>query len=238
MAEPFDLSWAAIIDLTQRIGPRTPTWPGDGEVEVEVTATVPDDGYLARRVTMPEHVATHVDAPAHVPHGAGTVDDIPPGRLVRPAAVIDVRHVVGDDPDAVIGVDAIAESESVHGVLEIGDVVLIRTGWDRHADDAAAYIGAGEARCPGLDLAAAEHLIRRGVVGIGIDTLSVEAGASEDLAVHHRTLGAGLWHAEGLVGLDRVPARGAWIVVAPLRLAGGSGAPARVLALVPPGAGA
>lgn len=45
--------------------------------------------------------------------------------------------------------------------------------------------------------------------------------------------GAGLWHAEGLVDLGLLPARGAWIVVAPLRLIDGSGSPARILAIVP-----
>jgi kynurenine formamidase len=51
--------------------------------------------------------------------------------------------------------------------------------------------------------------------------------------VHHRTLPAGLWHLEGLVNLDQLPPRGATIVIGAVPLQGGSGAPARVLALVP-----
>jgi len=71
------------------------------------------------------------------------------------------------------------------------------------------------------------------VAGVGIDTLGVEVGATTTFDVHRITLGAGLWHAEGLVGLERVPTRGAWVVVAAVPIVGGSGAPARVFAVVP-----
>ncbi len=50
--------------------------------------------------------------------------------------------------------------------------------------------------------------------------------------VHRSTLPADVWHLEGLVNLDRLPPRGATVVIGVLPLAGGSGAPARVLALL------
>ncbi len=226
-----------IVDITQSIDATTATWPGEDAAYATTTAVIDADGYFARRVDMPEHVGTHVDAPGHMIPGAVTVDEIPPDRLVRPVAVIDARDVVGADPDAVVGIDVVERSEARHGRIESGDAVLIRTGWDRHVGTADAYIGTDAPRCPGIDTEAAALLVRRGVVGIGIDTMSVERGDSPDFPVHAMTLGAGLWHVEGLIGLGGVPARGAWIIVAPLRLSGGSGAPARVFALVPRGGG-
>ena len=47
----------------------------------------------------------------------------------------------------------------------------------------------------------------------------------------HATLPNGVWHLEGLVNLERVPARGATIFVGVLPFVGGSGAPARVIAV-------
>jgi kynurenine formamidase len=81
---------------------------------------------------------------------------------------------------------------------------------------------------------AAELLVERRVVGIGIDTLGIDPGHLVACPAHHITLGAGMWHLEGLVGLERVPARGAWLFVGVVSLSGGSGAPARVVAIVPP----
>lgn len=231
----LDLTSAEIVDLTQTLDAATATWPGEAGVCVTTTAAVDPDGYLSRHVSMPEHVGTHVDAPGHMIAGGITVDRIPPDRLVRPVCVVDARDAVGTDPDAVVGVDVIERSEAHHGGIRRGDVVLVRTGWDRHTGDVDAYIGTEAPRCPGIGIEAAEHIVRCGAAGIGIDTMSVERGDSPDFPVHMLTLGAGLWHVEGLVGLGRLPARGAWIVVAPLRLSGGSGAPARALALVPPG---
>ncbi len=229
----MDLTTARIVDLTQPLGPSTAVWPGEIPVRLVTTATVGEDGWFARDLTTPEHAGTHVDAPAHITAGTATVDLLPPARLVRPVVMIDASAHVGDRPDAVVGADVIRADESARGRVASGDVVLVRTGWDRHLADIERYVGTRRARCPGIDAGAAELLVRRGVAGIGIDTMSVERGADADLPVHRRTSAAGVWHLEGLVGLDGVPPRGAWIVVAPLRLVGGSGAPARVFALVP-----
>ena len=65
-----------------------------------------------------------------------------------------------------------------------------------------------------------------------VDTVSVDAGVATSYPVHRTTLPADVWHLEGLVNLDRLPPRGATVVIGVLPLAGGSGAPARVLALL------
>ncbi len=69
-------------------------------------------------------------------------------------------------------------------------------------------------------------------MGIGVDTPGVDRGCDPSNPVHNTTLPAGLWHLEGLVNLDALPARDALLVVGALKLADGSGTPARVLALV------
>ena len=115
--------------------------------------------------------------------------------------------------------------------------MFLRTGWDVHRHDVDAYAGVSEGGLsfPGFGVDAARFLVdERGVSGIGIDTLGIDAGSAADFPVHGTvTLPRGIWHVENLINLDVVPAAGAWVVVGVPRVAGASGFPARVLALVP-----
>ena len=91
----------------------------------------------------------------------------------------------------------------------------------------------GVMHCPGYGVEAVRLMIRRKVSGIGTDTISVDHGASQDFAVHTLSHGAGLYHLENLANLDALPEAGAFLVVAPIKLAGGTGGPARVFAILP-----
>lgn len=210
-------------------------WPGSDAIATETVGEIEVEGWFARTLRTPEHAGTHMDAPAHFDPGGRTVDGFVAGELVVEAAVIDAREACERDPDHALEATEIEAFEAAHGRLPESGAVLLCTGWDRHRDDPAAMLGAdrgGGLRFPGFAPSAAELIVERGAAGIGIDTLSVDPGAASSFPVHHTTLPAGLWHLEGLVALDRLPPRGATIVIGVLPLAGGSGAPARVLALV------
>jgi kynurenine formamidase len=158
------------------------------------------------------------------------VEGVGAERLVVPAAVIDVT---GCDRDFALAPGDVEEAERRDGPIEAGSAVLLRTGWDQHHRNGDKYLGPeGDLHFPGFGPDAARLLVARGVAGLGIDTLSVDRGCDEAVPVHHVTLPAGLWHLEGLVNLGELPARGALLVAAPIKLVGGSGAPARVLALL------
>jgi kynurenine formamidase len=230
------LGEATLVDLTQPLGPDTVPWPGSAPLAASVELTHERDGAYTRRIELAEHTGTHLDAPAHFAADGARVDAIPLEALVRPAVVLDVRPWVGDDASMTIGRDVVVELERRDGPVAAGAAVLVLTGWDRFRAEAGRYTGPPEAIAfPGLGPDAAAHLLGRGIVGIGIDTLSTDPGSSTGYPVHRLVLPAGRWQLEGLVGLERLPARGAWVVVAPLRLVDGSGTPARVLAIVPPG---
>jgi kynurenine formamidase len=216
-----------VVDLSQPLGPDTILWPGSTPFEVVARSDQTSSSYW-RSIALPEHAGTHVDAPAHFAPGAETADEVPLERLVRPAAVLDARGLVGDDPEAEIGDDAIREDETRHGALDPGDVLVVRTGWDRFVGDPDRY-----ARFPGLSPAAAELAVERRLAGIGIDTLGIEPRTATEFPAHRITQAAGIWHLEALVGLDRLPPRGAWIVAAVIPLVGGSGGPARAFAILP-----
>jgi kynurenine formamidase len=228
---------ARVLDLSYAIRESLPAWPGDERpFEASVNATVEKNGYFSRRFAMLEHFGTHLDAPVHFPPGKLFVDEIPPERLFGPAAVVDAREESARDVDYRLAVSKIADWERRHGRIPRGAIVLMRTGWAARWPDAARYRNQdanGTMHFPGFSVEAADLLIERGVSGLGIDTMNIDYGASQDFAVHRVALGAGLYHLENLADLGALPEAGAFLVVAPIKLAGGSGGPCRVFALVP-----
>jgi kynurenine formamidase len=222
---------ASVVDLTQPLGPHTALWPDSDPFEARETGKLARDGHYARHVSFPEHTGTHLDAPAHFAAGGAYVDDIPHERLVVPCAVIDVSAECTRDPGYAVSAARIERDEAEHGELPAGWALLVRTGWEAYRADPDRYVL--DMRFPGFAPDAAELAVERGLVGLGIDTLSVDPGhASDNVPVHLITLPAGLWHLEGLINLDVLPPRGATLFVGALKLVDGSGTPARVLAIV------
>jgi kynurenine formamidase len=226
-----------VIDLSYAINDKLVPWPGDAKwFEAKVNATVEQNGYFTRSFWMLEHYGTHLDAPVHFPPGKMTVDEIPARRLFGPAVVLDVRVDSVKDADYLVTAARVEEWEKRHGRIPEGAIVLLRTGWASRWPDVQRYRNQdAQARMhfPGYSLEAANLLVERKVSGLGCDTLSIDYGASEDFAVHRAVLGAGLYQLENLADLTEVPEAGAFLVVAPIKLEGGSGGAVRVFALLP-----
>jgi kynurenine formamidase len=226
-----------VLDLSYAINDKLVPWPGDEKYfEAKINATFEKNGYFTRSFWMLEHYGTHLDAPAHFAPGKATVDQIPPNKLFGPAVLLDVRDEAAKDADYRLPLSQIEKWEHAHGRIPPGAILLLRTGWASRWPDAQKYRNQdkqGKMHFPGFSTEAAKTLIDRGVSGLGCDTLSVDYGASEDFSVHHLALGAGLYHLENLSDLSAVPETGAFLVVAPIKLEGGSGGPVRVFALLP-----
>ena len=225
-----------VVDLTIPLGTDIIMWPGAPSPEVETIVTVQHDGYFARRVSFFEHTGTHFDAPCHFIEGKATTDKIPASDLVRPAVVIDISASIGADADAVLTLDHVKAWESVNGQVPTKSAILLRTGWEEFNTDKLKYAGPeGDLHFPGFGVEAAQYLVNeREAVGLGIDTLGIDPGNKADFPVHSQiSHPKGLWHLENLQNLKKLPPVGAWIVVGVLPLVGGSGSPARVIALLP-----
>jgi kynurenine formamidase len=190
-----------------------------------------------------EHVGTHFDAPIHWISGRDGEDlgSVPAARLVGPAVVIDKSAEAAADPDYLLTVADVEAFEAEHGRLPDGCWVLLRTGWDARAHDQEAFLNAasGRPQTPGPDAACALWLAQRPIAGFGVETVGTDAGAAggfdPPFPAHHHLLGAGKYGLTQLANLAELPPTGALVVVAPLRLVGGTGSPARALALVPTG---
>ncbi len=225
-----------VVDLTHTLQNDSPYWPGDSPFHASVAATWQKDGYFARNLTMPEHSGTHMDAPAHFDPDGLRVDQIAVEKLLAPAVVIDVSPALKLDVDYRVSERDIENWVEAHGEIPSGAVVFFRTGWAERWPSQETYMNAdaeGVLHFPGLSLEAARYLLEHShPVGIGIDTSSIDYGPSKDCPVHHLTLSAGLYHLENVANLDQLPATGFSVIALPLRLGGGSGSPARVLAFI------
>lgn len=228
----------AAVDLTHPISEKSPNWEGTAKSPYRpmAHASFDKDGYFTRYITLPEHFSTHIDAPAHFSKAGWTVDQIPPDRLIAPLVILDVTKRVEGNPAYQVAVDDVAAWEQANGHVPPGAVVLARTGWSSRWYSMEKYRNAdakGVMHFPGFSQATVQFLVEaRNVAGIGIDTLSVDPGASQDFPVHHYGAAHNLYNLENVGYLEQVPPSGAILVVAPAKLEGGSGGPVRLLALI------
>jgi len=225
-----------VIDLSYAINDKLVAWPGDGKVfEAKVNGTVEKDGYFTRSFWMLEHYGTHLDAPAHFPTGRLTVEKIAPEKLFGPAIVLDIRAEAEENADYQLSPGVIEAWEKRNGRIPPGAIVILRTGWAARWPDVGRYRNSdakGEMHFPGFSVEAAKILLDRKISGLGCDTLSIDPGNSKDFPVHHLVLGQEVYQLENLRDLSGLPETGAFLIVAPIKLEGGSGGAVRVFALV------
>ena len=243
-AQTIDLSRARVVDLTHPMDERTlywPTSPSAFELK-ELSRGMTEGGYFyaAYAFCTPEHGGTHLDAPLHFAEGGRSAGDVPVSQLVGPAVVIDITRQTSADPVYRLTVEDVLAHEREHGRIPEGAIVLARTGWSRFWPDRKRYFGddtpgdASKLRFPGFSAEATRLLaVERKVGALGIDTASLDYGPSTDFMAHRVGAEAGVPNLENLTNLEQLPPRGAVVVALPVKIARGSGAPVRVIALVP-----
>jgi kynurenine formamidase len=235
---------ATLVDLTHPFDEGTLYWPtSPSAFRLEILHRGSSEAgywYEANSFCAPEHGGTHLDAPVHFAEGKWSVDDIPVANLIAAAAVIDVRAAASANADYRLTVADVERWEARHGTIADGAIVVLYTGWSERWPDRKRYFGddtpgdASKLHFPSFGEEAARFLVeQRRVRALGVDTASIDYGQSHDFPVHRLVGAANVVGLENLTNLARVPATGAWIAALPLKIARGSGAPARVVALVP-----
>jgi arylformamidase len=211
-----------VHDLTALLETHMPVWPTSPLPVFEPVGIVSRDGYSIERITCMSHTGTHMDAPYHFLEDGVTVDRIPPEQLVGRAVVLDIRKEV---EGTIIPAQAL-EKRWPRALKP--DVVLLRSDWGRKRASTKEYLY----DFPGLDPAAAEFLVQRSVKGVGTDTLGIDPFSNTKFEAHKVLLRKGIWILEALDHLDELEeGREYTLVAAPLKIANGSGAMARVLAI-------
>jgi kynurenine formamidase len=223
-----------LLDLTHPLTTTIPPFAPGEEPERETVANIVPDGYYMQEWTLIEHIGTHVDAPGHFIEGGRLAPELEPSELIVEAVVVDISRRAARDPDTVVTVDDLRAFERRHGRIPHDSAVLMDSGWGAKIDDAEAYRGAdaeGVLHFPGFGAEATEWLLRRrGIRALGVDTLSIDPGVSEEFETHLTLLGADRYGVENLANLDRLPRRGATIMVGLIPYEQGSGGQARIFA--------
>src|SRR5215510_5326372 len=235
-----------LVDLSHTYDAQTIYWPtAEGfRLRKDADGITPGGYYYASNsLFTSEHGGTHIDAPIHFAQGHQSVDKIPLERLVGPAFVIDVTKQSEGNADYQVTREDIAAFEREHGRIPDNAIVLLRTGFSRRWPDPVRYLGTAtrgeegvkQLHFPGLHPDAARWIVdNRRIAAIGLDTASIDYGQST-LFESHRTLYArDLPAFENLTALERLPATGAYVVALPMKIGGGSGAPLRAIAILPP----
>jgi kynurenine formamidase len=240
-----------IVDLTQPLGPETPVidlppiFASSPGVTIDVISRYDEKGpaWYWNTIRMGEHTGTHFDAPVHWITGKdlpdNSCDTIPARRFVGPACVIDVTAEVAQNEDFLLTPADVEAWEKSNGRIPAGAWVLLRTGWSRRTDRASFLnLRADGPHSPGFHKTASELLARdRDVLGVGVETIGTDAGQAGtfDPPFPNHTImhGAGKFGLASLRNLDQLPATGAVVIAAPLKIVDGSGSPLRVLAIAP-----
>lgn len=231
-----------VIDLTYAFGPDTIYWPTGESFSLEPVFqgyTAEGYWYTANNLRMAEHGGTHMDAPLHFGKGKAAADQVALESLIGPAAVIDVREQTSKNRDYQLQIGDILRWEQRYGRIPDGAFVIMHSGWGRHWGEPKTYLGSDrpgaveDLHFPGFSPQAVRFLIEeRNVGAIGIDTASIDHGPSKDFQVHQIVAEANKPAFENLANVSALPHVGALIIALPLKVAGGSGGPARVIALV------
>ncbi|GGN39781.1 cyclase [Novosphingobium indicum] len=238
---PLQGEW---VDLTHTLDETSVFWPTAKAFHHDAESFGQTEGgyfYSAYNIRTSEHGGTHLDAPIHFAEGAQTADEVPLDRLIGPAAVIDVTEASGSDRDYRFTAQDVLDWEARHGEIAPGAIVLFRTGFSKFWPDREAYMGTAERGAeavaqlhfPGLSEAAARLLKERDVAAVGLDTPSLDYGQSKDFIAHRVLLGAQIPGFENVTNLDRLPEWGASVIALPAKIGKGSGAPLRIVALLP-----
>jgi kynurenine formamidase len=233
-ARPFP-QFTRVLDLTHTLTPEFPTFFGTPGIAMKQLKEIKKDGFNLMEWTVLEHSGTHIDTPIHFAETGRGPDTLPAADLVVPLAVINVVAKANASADYQLTPADIRAWEQRNGRLPDGCCVAMHAGWGRHLGT-AKFLGKdndGVFHFPGFHPEAAELLLKqRRVAGIAVDTISLDYGASKDFKTHTTWLPAGKWGLESVANLDKLPPRGATLVVGAPKIKGATGGPTRVLALL------
>lgn len=234
-----------LIDLTYAYDSTTIYWPTEEGFMFETgTEGYTDKGYYytANSFCSAEHGGTHLDAPIHFAEGKQTVDEISLQNLVGSAIVVDVSEEAANQPDYQVSAEDFQEWEAEHGEIPDGAIVLIRTGYGRYWPNRLEYMGTDERgieavsklHFPGLHPDAVRWLIEnRSIKSVGLDTPSIDYGQSNQFESHQQLFQENIPAFENVANLEQLPIQGFVVIALPMKIGGGSGAPLRIVAIVP-----
>jgi kynurenine formamidase len=226
------------VDLTHSFDATTPVWSGFGQAKMTPAAdpktkkpyTIKDDGFRATAYEMVGQYGTHVDPPAHFDDKGITMDEIPLKQMILPLIVLDDTPYLARDPNHAFSVEDLRAWEKKNGRIPPGAFVALRTDMSKDWDSNPERFK--RSPFPAWAFETIKFLYeQRGVTATGheaMDTDTTDKMDSETYILQH-----GHYQIEVMTNLDKVPAKGALIVVTWPKVRKGLGFPARAFAILP-----
>lgn len=231
------------IDLSYSFDSTTLYWPNNiksFEHTTDAEGVTPLGFYYSSySICTPEHGGTHLDAPIHFAANKQKVDEIPMSSLTGNAVVIDVSKKALADRDYQVSIADIENWEKENGAIPENTIILFKTGYGQFYSDRAKYFGTPNKgpeaipllHFPGVHPETTKWLVEnRKIKALGLDTPSMDYGQSKEFKTHQILLGANKPGFENVANLDKLPAKGIYIVALPMKIGKGSGAPLRIVA--------
>jgi len=235
-----------LLDMTYPYDEKTIYWPTAKPFQLhKLNWGMTEAGYwyASNEYSASEHGGTHVDAPIHFAQAGRTIDQIPLEEWIGPAVKIDVTAQCEKNRDYLLSSADITNWEKKYGEIPAGSWVIMYTGIDtQYYPDKKKVLGTDkkgeealpELSFPGFSPESVEFLVeKRNITGIAIDTPSIDYGKSKDFKVHQILCAADKLALENIANLDKLPSSGAILYVIPMPIKDGTGAPARVFAILP-----
>ncbi len=243
---PIGLSAKVVLDMTYAFGDSSIYWPTGKNFEAKPMFWGKNEEgwwYASNNYSANEHGGTHVDAPIHFYEQGKTIDQIALTNWFGPVVKIDVTEACEDNRDYRLTVADIQKFEEAYGPIPKGAWVVMYTGiGTRYYPDRKKVLGTDKRgpeavallSFPGFSKESVDYLLKhREIIGIAIDTPSIDYGKSTDFPVHKALFGAGKLAIENIAKLDKLPDVGATLYAVPMLIEKGTGAPARIFAVLP-----
>ncbi|XP_013417957.1 uncharacterized protein LOC106179023 isoform X2 [Lingula anatina] len=237
-----------VLDMTYPLGPNTTYWPGTPKFHFSIdfrNFSATTGWYEGNSFCAATNGGTSLEAPSFLIQGGTTADNIPVHKLIGPAVKIDIASKAATDPDVQLTVEDIENWEIANGRVPDNSILFVYTGWGQYVDNRTAFFGHPSTtewldpqgrsllHFPGISPAATSWLAsNRKLLGIGIDTPSLDYGQSVDKAASVALYSKGIYGLTTVANLDKLPTKGATVLAFPVTIRGSSGGPVRIVALL------
>jgi len=226
------------VDLTHSFGPDTPVWSGFGQAKMSPAGdpktkepyTIAKDGFRSTYYEMVGQYGTHVDPPAHFAENGITMDEIPLKQMILPLIALDNTPYQAKDENHAFSIADLKAWEKKHGRIPRGSFVALRTDMSKDFDKNPERFK--RAPFPAWAFETIKFLYeQRGVTATGHESLDTDI--TDKMESETYILQRGHYQIEVMANLDKVPAKGALIVVSWPKVRKGLGFPARAFAILP-----
>ncbi len=222
------------IDLTHTLSESIGVYPGKTPFkrkiyQIEEHHARMDDMELSMGI------GTHIDAPRHFCPELGGADQLEISHFFAPGCVINLADQVQNNADFLATAADLEHWEKTQQTqIPKDSICFIYTGWSQYWQEEkfCAVDSQGKCHFPGIDTTAAELLVSRGVIGVGIDTMGIDAGISDTYPVHKILLPKKIYILENVANLELLPPLGAAIYAFPMKIADAPEAPVRLVAVL------